>query len=161
MSTNKRPRPRTSSRSSPERIAAARRSARALELRSKGYTFQRIAAELGYSGKQGAHDAVMRALDATLREPADEFRLLDLERLDRLWRGFYPRACAGDVHATNACLQIMDRRARLLGLYLPLRVEARVARDNGVTSGVVVDHRLHEREPRGYGGPLTFAACRR
>jgi hypothetical protein len=134
-----RPRPRTSSKSSPGRIAAARRSARALELRSRGYTFKRIAAELGYSGKQGAHDAVMRALDATVREPADEFRRLDLERLDRLWRGFWPRAMAGEVRATNVCLQIMDRRARLLGLYLPVRVETRFARDDGITSGVVVD----------------------
>jgi len=114
VSNTKRPRPRTSSKSSPARIAAGRRSARALELRSRGYTFKRIAAELGYSGKQGAHDAVMRALDATLREPADEFRRLDLVRLDRLWRAFYPRALTGDHRATNACLQIMDRRARLL-----------------------------------------------
>jgi hypothetical protein len=119
-------------------------------LRSRGYTFKRIAAELGYSGKQGAHDAVMRALDATLREPADELRWLDLKRLDLLWRGFYPRAIAGDHRATNACLQIMDRRARLLGLYAPRWID-RIACAEPEPAGVVTDGGLSTTYPVGWG----------
>lgn len=136
MSSKKRPRPRTSSKSSPRRIAAAQRAAKAIELRSRGATFAVIARRLGYAGRQGAADAVMRALDATLREPADELRTLDLMRLDKLWCATYPRAIAGSHTATLACLRIMDRRARLLGLDVPQQVAARQVRI--VAGGVVV-----------------------
>lgn len=124
--TGKRPRPRTGTTTSPRRISAARRAARALELRSTGATFAEIARRLGYSSKTGAHDAVKRGLDATLRKPADTLRKLDLERLDRLFATHYPRACRGDHQATLACLRVMERQAALLGLDAPVRTAGRL-----------------------------------
>jgi len=105
-----------SSKSSPRRIEARERSARALELRKQGYTFEQIASALGYRGRQGAFESVMSALREEIREPAAELRSLDLERMDALWRAQYPAAVAGDVVALNACLRILERRAKLLGL---------------------------------------------
>ena len=132
----KRPRPRTASKTSPVRIAAARRAARALELRSTGATFAAIARRLGYSSKTGAHDAVKRALDATLRKPADTLRKLDLERLDRLFATHFPRACRGDHQATTACLRIMERQAALLGLDAPRQVAGQ--QEHHLAGGVVL-----------------------
>jgi hypothetical protein len=136
MNARKRPRPRTASKTSPARIAAAQRAARALELRSTGATFAEIARRLGYSSKTGAHDAVKRGLDATLRKPADTLRTLDLERLDRLFATHFPRACRGDHQATAACLRIMERQAALLGLDAPVRTTGRL--EHAALGGVLV-----------------------
>jgi hypothetical protein len=61
----------------------AKRDAEAARLRGRGLTYQRIADELGVS-KQTAYDAVQRALEDTLAEPAAEARTLELERLDAM-----------------------------------------------------------------------------
>lgn len=97
-------------------IQAKIRAAKALELRAEGMTFDEIAKELGYSGRQGAHDAVIRSLKAILREPAEHLITLDLERLDKIWQVHYLNAQSGDVQALAGCLKIMERRAKLLGL---------------------------------------------
>lgn len=110
-------------KTSPETIASRVRAAKALELRSEGMGFPEIAKELGYNSRQAAHDAVQRALDGVLREPAEKLRTLDLERLDRMWQTHFLQAQAGDVQSLSACLKIMERRARLLGLDAPVQQE--------------------------------------
>ena len=110
---------RNGAKTSPETAAAKVKAAKALELRMEGKTFEVIAEELGYAGKQGAYDAVKRSLDAITREPAQELIKLDLERLDVLWQIQYLNAQGGDVQAMAACMKIMERRARLLGLDAP------------------------------------------
>lgn len=104
-------------------IAAKERAAQAMQLRMEGLTFARIAEEAGYKSPQAAHDAVKRALDATIREPATELIKLELERLDVLWGIQYLNAQAGDVQSLNACMKLMERRARLLGLDAPEKVD--------------------------------------
>ncbi len=118
-----RPRPRTGSKLSAKRLNAAMRAAKALELRAAGESFPSIASKLGFSGRQGAYEAVKAALEATLREPSDLLRRLDLERLDALWRLAFERANRGDLHAASVCLRILERRARLLGLDAPTKQE--------------------------------------
>jgi hypothetical protein len=67
------------------RTAESRRhDNRAAELRGQGYSFQRIADELGFASKGHAHDAVMRAYADIPSEGAEHARQLDLERIDRL-----------------------------------------------------------------------------
>lgn len=94
----------------------------------EGKSFPEIAKEVGYKSRQAAHDAVKRALDLITREPAQELIKLDLERLDQMWGIHYLNAQAGDVQALAACLKIMERRAKMLGLDTPERhqVEATV-----------------------------------
>jgi hypothetical protein len=88
----------------------------------EGRTFEAIAEEVGYAGKQGAYEAVRRSLLEVVREPAEELIRLDLERLDALWGIQYLNAQAGDVQAMAACMKIMERRAKLLGLDAPTRI---------------------------------------
>lgn len=107
----------------PETIEAKIKAAAALEARKEGKTFDQIAEECGYNSRQAAHDAVKRALDSIIREPADSLRVLDLERLDVLWQIQYLNAQAGDVQAMAACMKIMERRARLLGLDAPIKTD--------------------------------------
>lgn len=106
----------TGKKTNPETIAARLKAAQALNLRMEGKTFEDIAKELKYNSKQSAFDAVKRALDSVVREPAESLITLDLERLDVLWQIQYLGAQAGDVSALGACMRIMERRAKLLGL---------------------------------------------
>lgn len=116
-------RSRNGRKTSPETAAAKSKAAKALELRMEGKTFEAIASELKYNSKQAAYDAVKRSLDAITREPAQELLKLELERLDVLWGIQYLNAQAGDVQAMAACMKIMERRARLLGLDAPEKKE--------------------------------------
>lgn len=110
-------------KTSPETAAAKVKAAKALELRMEGKTFEAIAQELGYNSKQACFDAVKRSLDAITREPAEALLKLDLERLDAMWGIHYLNAQAGDVHALAACMKLMERRAKMLGLDSPERHE--------------------------------------
>ncbi|WP_069743045.1 hypothetical protein [Streptomyces sp. EN23] len=124
-------------------LSTAERDARAAELRSKGWTYRRIAAELGWKQGADAYNAVQRVLKETVREAGEEVRSLELERLDRL------EAAANEVlereHVTvsngrvvvlheaplpdggpvlaaiDRLLKIQERRARLLGLDAPTK----------------------------------------
>ena len=62
-------------------IETAQRDAEAARLRSKGWSYRRIAAHFGID-HHSAYNAVHRALRDTLQEPAEELRTLELQRLD-------------------------------------------------------------------------------
>ncbi|WP_406735363.1 hypothetical protein OG508_28120 [Streptomyces sp. NBC_01108] len=124
-------------------LTTAERDAEAALLRSKGWTYPRIAAELGYGHRADAYNAVQRVLKETVREAGEEVRTLELERLDRL------EAAANEVlereHVTvsngrvvdlhgaplpddapvlaaiDRLLKIQERRSRLLGLDAPVK----------------------------------------
>lgn len=105
------------SKTSERRITAAQKQRRALELRAAGKTFPQIAEELGYRSVSSAYGAVMRGLERTLQEPAEELRRLEAERLDRLFEVAFRKATRdGSVWAVDRCISIMERRARLFGL---------------------------------------------
>jgi len=119
------------SRSTPSRIRGRELEYKALQLRKAGASFRAIAEALGVS-KTAAHKAVHRALDR-LDHGTDEYAKrtlkLELERLDEMFLGVYPRAKRGDEKAINSALKIMERRARYLGLDAPTPIEHSVARD--------------------------------
>lgn len=122
----------------------AQRDAQATELRGRGYSYQAIADTLGMHDRSAARKAVERALFATVAEPAEELRRLELLKLDALsvaaWQilgAEHPLASAGRVMtfdgvaltdpqpilaAIDRLLKISERRARLLGLDSPVRV---------------------------------------
>lgn len=65
-------------------IDTVRRDTQAAELRAKGWSYQRIADELGWGNKGDAHHAVQRILQETVQEAGDDLRTMERERLDRL-----------------------------------------------------------------------------
>lgn len=101
------------------KFTATARQAEALKLRIAGMAFNDIANELGYQSKTGAFKAVQTGLKKTLREPADELRTMEAERLDRMLAGLWGKAITGDTWSVDRVLAIMDRRAKLLGLDKP------------------------------------------
>ena len=102
--------------------AAQARRIRALELRLSGASYRQIGAALGVSSPVAFQD-VKRALRETMQEPADEVRRIEIDRLDRLLLAVWPKALTGDTSAVHTALRIMERRAVMLGLDAPKKVD--------------------------------------
>lgn len=118
--------------------AAARRAdiqRRAMDLRIAGATFQQIADKLGYANKSSAYRAVVRGMTETQRPPADELRMLESMRLERLLLAVWHEAMAGDLKAVDTARRIVMDRARLLGLVAQPAAEVNVSMVN-----VLSDH---------------------
>lgn len=103
-------------------VNAHERTKQALEYRKAGLAYAAIAERLGYRDRRTAWQAVHNALMKTLREPADEVRALEVERLDALYLQMFSRAMKGDYGAVDRCIKISERRAKLLGLDAPVKV---------------------------------------
>jgi hypothetical protein len=130
-----------SERQAAEQVAAAERDAKAVELRSGGASYRTIARELGIATST-AYDAVQAGLAAVRREPSQELIELEAEHLDRLRRealavleARHPLVQGGEVvmhagpvlGAIRALLAVAERRAKLLGLDAPTRVDTRLS----------------------------------
>lgn len=127
---------RTHPKHSPKRITSVEDQAKALEYRKMGLNYAQIAEKLEMGSPQTAWDAVERALKRTLQEPADEVRRLELERLDAMMVTTYGNAMRGDLMALTATLNIMNRRAKLLGLDAAIKTDNKT--DISVSEGVLV-----------------------
>lgn len=101
---------------SKKRISAKEKQAKALGLRKEGKSYDEIAVSVGYKSRQGAQQAVKRALDALVGEPAVELVQVELARLDDLQSAHTVAARGGDARATEVVLKVMEQRAKLLGL---------------------------------------------
>ncbi len=99
-----------------KRISYAMKKRQALKMRADGKGFQEIADEIGWKSHSSAHEAVMKALRETLQEPADELRVLEVERLNKLYEFTVRRIDKDNLWAVDRALKIMERRASLLGL---------------------------------------------
>jgi len=114
-----------------QRAKTAQRRAQAIALRLAGASYEQIAQQLGYASRSAAYTDIDRALRKGLAEQERDGALLrqqELERLDRLQAGIWPRAISGDYRAADTALRIIDRRCKLLGLDAPQRVEAALVR---------------------------------
>lgn len=70
-------------------IEDAKLRAEAARLRAKGWTYERIAAELGYADRGSANRAVKQVLAETAQDAGDEFRNLKREQLRMLTEATY------------------------------------------------------------------------
>jgi hypothetical protein len=101
------------------------------ELRKAGFTYQRIAEEVGYKQASGASRALKRFFARREVEPDDDVRWLELERLDRLQVALWPRAMKGDNQAVNTIIRIMERRASYLNIEVAKTIKAEVVNYDG------------------------------
>lgn len=128
-------------------LDTASKDAAAVRLRSRGMTLAQVAAELGYCDASAASKAISRALAAVPAEGVDALRRMQSERLDYLLAkalevleskhyahsqsGQLLRGPDGEVllddgpvlAAIDRIVRIEERRARLMGLDAPTRLE--------------------------------------
>lgn len=98
------------------------RHALALEMRKYGYSFEQIGEHFECSAA-AARSLVKGAMDKAIREAGQEVIDMELERLDQLYRLSMNAAVGGDTDGIAKCLNIMARRAKLLGLDAPEKKE--------------------------------------
>lgn len=111
---------------SPRAIELAEKRATALGYRKQGYTYDAIGEAMGITA-QYAHELVTGALVEMVREPAEQVICLELARLDDMLTGLSGGAVKGDVLMVDRVLKIGERRAKLLGLDAPEKVDATFA----------------------------------
>jgi hypothetical protein len=102
-----------------------------LDLRRAGFTFMRIAEEVGYRQASGAQRAYKRIMDRDKPQAPEEHRWQELDRLDRMQVALWPRAMKGDDKAINTIIRLMERRASLIGIDAPTKIQAEVVNYDG------------------------------
>lgn len=98
------------------------RHALALEMRKAGYSYDQIA-EHFETTTSSARGLVKSAMEKLIREPGEEVKNLELQRLDQLWSLAFNAAVSGDTDAITKCLAIQQRRSKLEGLDAPEKRE--------------------------------------
>jgi hypothetical protein len=97
-----------------------------VRLRRAGRTWDEIATTVGYAHPGSAHAAYMRSANRVVAEDVKAIRELETERLDNLLNAVWADAMNGDIPAGTQALRIMERRAKLLGLDSPTKIQAEV-----------------------------------
>jgi hypothetical protein len=114
------------------------REAKVLQLRRGGLTFDLIAKELGFANPSGAHKAYVNACKRIIRADVEELRGTELDRLDIAQGALWNKVMRGEVPAVMAVLKIMERRARLLGLDMPVKAQVEITHYDASTIDVEV-----------------------
>ena len=96
-----------------------------VKLRRGGLTFDLIGERVGLTA-QGAHKAYERALTRVVKEDVDAIRQVETERLDLAQSAIWGKVLQGDNASIQSLIRIMERRAKLLGLDQPTRIQAEV-----------------------------------
>jgi hypothetical protein len=119
----------------PKTIDEQARVVYALELRAQGMTYQQIADSPYEDGPGGTmyggdrHNcrrAIVKAYEDTIKEPADEVRQLEIQRLDMMLMGLVSKGLFdGEPEIVRVGLSLMARRAKLIGLDAPTEINQR------------------------------------
>lgn len=124
------------------------RREKALSLRRAGLSTREIAAQLGTS-HQTIHTDLKAMLAASVREnieSANELRALELERLDKMLISLSAKLREGDLKAMDRAIRIGEQRAKLLGLYMPIKQEI-TGGDGGPLQFEIIRHDTADDTP--------------
>jgi hypothetical protein len=101
------------------------RRAKALELRKGGSSYRAIAKKLNTDVATAYKDVdvALKSLVQMNTASASELREIELERLDAMLLSISDNLKNGHLGAIDRALRIMERRARLLGLDMPTKIE--------------------------------------
>jgi hypothetical protein len=136
----------------PERIDKEREI---IELRTEGYVWREIAQQVGMS-TAGVYKAYNRAMTRVIAPSIEEHRELELDRLDILQRTYWQPAVNGNLRAADYVLRVIDKRAKLLGLDAPLKVQAEVVTYDGSDLDAEVERVARLIEASTIGGVATI-----
>ena len=98
------------------------RRVKALDLRLSGLSYRQIASGLSIQISQAFRD-VGAMLKEYASETADSVRNAEMARLDRMMLAHWPGVLEAKIEPTRLVLEIMRRRAALLGLDAPRKID--------------------------------------
>jgi hypothetical protein len=113
------------SKTSKQLTKATQNRRKAFEYRVLGYTYDQIGKAIGCTRQNAFHlvKTEMEAIQAETRESAKHLLELDLERTERVIQSLMPER--SDPAVANAIATQLARRAKLLGLDAPDRIEGK------------------------------------
>jgi hypothetical protein len=120
------------------KIKKVENAARALELRKAGSTLDQIATTMGLNSRQHVHYIISTALNElidTCTHDADEYRRMQLERLDAMELALWPQR--KNPRVCDSLIKIEARRAALLGLDAPAKTALTDTNGNDVAVDLV------------------------
>ena len=115
-----------------KKVSIIERRQTALSLRKSGASYRAIASHISlspgnekYSEGQAHADvtACLKALVSQTGLDTEEYRALELERLDTAQLAIAKKVQAGDLQAIDRWLRISERRSALLGLDAPIQLK--------------------------------------
>lgn len=112
------------------------RDAQCVSLRRAGLGWDAIAKQLGYTSAARAYEQFMSFMKEYPRENAVAARELEADRYDQLQRAIWAKCLKGDTWAIDRALKLMDQRARLLGLNMPVRQTIEVITESTVDTAI-------------------------
>lgn len=125
------------------RMLAEQKQQQVFKLRLAGVEFDAIAREVGYRTASGAYMALKAYLAKIHKRDAEQHKMLNISRLNRLLLAVWTTATDGGYEAQERALAILKELNKMLGLYEPqahnitldvVRHEAeRIAAEYGLT----------------------------
>lgn len=109
---------------SPAAIERAEVERQAIDLRRAGHTYEQIAARLGLANRGVAHRHVIRGLGRWMKAAgSDELRAEELDRTDAVIGRLWPLIDRADpdLGAVDRLIRLFDFRAKITGLYAPVK----------------------------------------
>lgn len=108
-----------------EKAEIIKRQQFALQLKQDGWSYRAIGEKLGVDHTTAYKDVknAVNELNNLKLDSAEDYREIELARLDMLTKGLEPMARVGNPMAVNAYIKVMEQRAKLLGLYAPTKSE--------------------------------------
>lgn len=141
-------------KTSAKRVEIAEHKARILSLRKRGLTLDQIGKEIGH-GAPYVHRLLTEAIREIPTEDAPEVKAMELRRLDSIHSRWWSRLEDSDElgipidsatleQATRSLLRIAERRAKILGLDAPTKIEATVTDPAQIEADVIA---LYKQQP--------------
>ena len=112
-------------------ISVLQREYEVIKLRTEGKTYQQIADQLGYADDTGARAAWLRAMERIPAESVNEYRQIQMNRLEATIAILWPKIEAGDLQAFPAFMAALKEQSALLGLYAPKEAKLEVTTYEG------------------------------
>jgi len=125
------------------KLAIIERRQSALSLRKSGASYRAIAAHIStrpgnekYSEGQAHADiaACLKAINEQTSLDTEEYRSLELERLDTAQLAIASKVQSGDLGSIDRWLRISERRSALLGLNEPVRLKIEQGLESELTN---------------------------
>ena len=113
-------------RNTQKEIDNAKRNAQIITLRYLGKSFEQIAREMGFNDRGNAYRAYKKAMENNVIEAPEEIRAIEIQRLDRMTETLMEQLENGNFKIIPYLLHVMDRRAKLLGLDTPIRIQQEI-----------------------------------
>jgi len=112
------------SKTSAQKMEAAKRRPLVMQLRLEGYTISRIADQLdcGLATVKRDLDKMLETYGNDSEVVTTQYKRIQSARIEELVKGLWPKGKAGQVAAIDRLVKLFERQAKLLGLDKPTKV---------------------------------------